>query len=175
MSLFSQITDGMVQSDAEGRRVFCHGTIFTKKRYVYVNAEQERDLRRTYEIAFVVFILALVLSAPLASFWIRLVTIVPFWVVFIEATLRRRTAQLPSAPPTSRSSQRQLAITGARGLGRPLLWLELIFTLLLGVIAVSPLMPYEEMGWQKYGAAVVGFGGSAYVAYQLHLLRKSGS
>jgi hypothetical protein len=80
LKCFSQITDAMVQSDAEGRRVFSYGTPFTKQHSVYVDGEQERDLRTTYERGFVVFILAIVLPAPLASLWVRLVLTVPHMV-----------------------------------------------------------------------------------------------
>ena len=152
MGLLSQIADGMVHTDAEGRRVFCYGTIFTKKRCVFVNGEQERDLRRTYEWAFAAFIIGIVVLAPATSFWIRLAILLPVWFVFIEIRLRRRMAALPSAPESSRRSQRQLALNGAKAAGRPVLWFELIFCVAIGLVSVSPLIQFEELGWKKYGA-----------------------
>jgi len=163
----------MVQSDAEGRRVFSYGTPFTRKRCVYVNGEQERDLRTTYERGFVVFILAIALLAPLASLWVRLAITVPVWFVFIETTLSRKMASLPPAPKLAARSQRDVALSSAQTMGRPLLWGLLIFFIALGILAASPAMTYEEIGWHKYGAFVVGFGGAAYLAYQLLLLRSS--
>jgi hypothetical protein len=145
LKCFSQITDAMVQSDAEGRRVFSYGTPFTEQHSVYVDGEQERDLRTTYERGFVVFILAIVLLAPLASLWVRLVLTVPIWFMFIETTLRSKTAALPPEPDLPRRSQRELALSGAQAMGRPLLWGLLIFFIAAEILATSPAMRYEEL------------------------------
>ena len=51
MGLMSQISAGMVRDDGDGHRVFQHGLWAAKKRSVFVNAEEERKLRRTYEWA----------------------------------------------------------------------------------------------------------------------------
>jgi hypothetical protein len=66
-----------------------------------------------------------------------------------------------------------VAFFGARALGPLLLWGELVLFIALAVVALSPRIPHDEMGWQKYAAVVLGFGGVAYVLYQLHVLKKS--
>lgn len=101
---------------------------------MYVDAQQEHDLRRTYGRMFLVFVLAIVLTASLASLWVRLITIVPAWVLVIEVVLRRKTRMLPTAPAGAGRSQRDLALSGARALGPLLLWGELAFFVALTVI-----------------------------------------
>jgi hypothetical protein len=54
-----------------------------------------------------------------------------------------------------------------------LLWGELVLFLAVTLIGLSPLMAQPEVGWERYGAVVVGIGRAAYVLYQLYLLRES--
>jgi hypothetical protein len=141
--------------------------------YIPEKLHKVAPFRQRYERIFVAFILAIVLTGSLTSLWIRIATIVPVWVIVIELVFGQKTKTLATAPFGPARSQRDLALSGARSLGPLLLWGELVFFVALVVIGLSPLMPQDEVGWQKYGAVVLGLGGVAYVLYQLYLLRTS--
>lgn len=172
MRFLRAVSDPLMHTDSEGRRIFFYGTIFTRKRCVFVTEVEEQALRRVYEWAFAVLIMGVSFMA--GPSWIaRAAFLLPLWFLFITITFRRKTAGLSPAPAPFRRSQRDIALSGAQALGKPLLWFELLFFLFLGAISSSPLIDVEVLGWQKYACIVLGFGGVGYVSYQLHLLRRS--
>jgi hypothetical protein len=95
MRLLGRFSAGMVHDTADGRRVFRHGLVFTR-RCVFVNAGEERRLRRAFEWGVLANILAVALSSPFAPLWFRLM-LVPTGMVVMEIVLRQMTAGLPHA------------------------------------------------------------------------------
>lgn len=171
MRLLDLISEGMFSSDAAGRRVFCHGPALLARRCVYVAPVQERQLRRIVGVAVVLFGMAVAGSAAVASLWVRIAIGAPLWAIALEMTLRRSTSGLSAAPVPVRRPQRDVATSLARSTGATLLWGQLILFAGLTVLSLSPLVSYEELGWQKYGALVAGLWGVAYSGYQLVILR----
>jgi len=171
MGLMSQISAGMVRDDGDGRRVFQHGLWAAKKRSVFVNAEEERKLRRTYEWGVVLTVVAIALSGPFLPFWFRITVIVPASTVALEGLLRRMTAPLPAAPePASPGTFSDVVLEAAAG--EKLLWFQLVFFVGFVALCSSSLVSYEDVGWRKNAGVVIGVAMIAQVSYQLVLLRK---
>ena len=105
MGLLSQFSAGTVHDTTDGRRVFHHGLVFTNRR-VFVNAEEERRLRRTFEWGVFANILAVALSGPFMPIWVRLLVVIPTGLVVMEIVLRQMTAGLPVSPaPPERAAK----------------------------------------------------------------------
>ena len=85
----------MVQDTADGRRVFSHGLLLTKKRSVVVTAEEERRLRRVFDWGVVATLLAAILAGPFTPVWFRLFVMLPAAMIALEVVLRQMTANLP--------------------------------------------------------------------------------
>ena len=163
----------MVHTAPDGRRVFCHRTLFTRKRCVYVTADEERQLRSAAGWGLLTTILALTLSDGIAPFWLRLAVVIPIGAGAVELNLRRMTATLPAAPtpPSSfaTSNQRAAMESGAR-----LLWAQLAFFVAMtaGFSSSFEAVSYESLGWRKYAGIAIGIAMTAQVTYQLRSLRK---
>jgi hypothetical protein len=172
MSFLSQMSAGALHDDADGRRVFSHGLV--GRRYVFVTAEQERRLRRAYEMCFVVIILAVVLPAALLPWWLRALVILPAGMVVMEMVLRRMTAGLPAAPPAKTVTFVDANRKMANESGVKLLWAQLAFFVAMVVFLVAGIVPDEDLGWHKHGGLAVAAAMIVQVGYQLILLRRPG-
>ena len=171
MGLMSQISAGMVRDDGDGRRVFQHGLWAAKKRSVFVTADEERQLRRTYEWGVVLTVIAIALSGPFLPFWFRIAVIVPASTLGLEGLLRRMTASLPAAPePASPRTFSDVVLAAAAG--EKLLWFQLVFFVGFVALCGSSLVSYEDVGWRKNAGVVIGVAMIAQLSYQLVLLRK---
>jgi len=95
MGLLSRFSDGMVHEAEAGRRVFRHGLLLTKKRSVFVTADEERRLRRVFDWGVVVTLLTAILAGPFTPLWFRLFVMLPGAIVALEIILRQMTADLP--------------------------------------------------------------------------------
>ena len=95
MGLLSRFSDGMVHDAPDGRRVFQHGLLLTKRRCVVVTDEEERRLRRVFDWGVVVTLLAAILAGPFTPLWFRLFVLLPGAMATLEIILRRMTADLP--------------------------------------------------------------------------------
>jgi hypothetical protein len=172
MSFLSRISAGAFHNTAEGRRVFSHGLV--GKRYVFVTAEEERRLRRMYEMCFVAIIVAVVLPAAFVPLWFRALVIFPAGMVLMELVLRRRTATLPPAPgsrPVSFADANQRMATES---GKRLLWAQLAFFVAMVGFLLSGIVSDEDLGWHRHMGLAVGVAMIAQVSYQLILLSRSG-
>ena len=95
MGLLSRFSAGMVHDADGGRRVFRHGLLLTRKRSVFVTAEEERRLRRIFDWGVVATLLAAILAGPFTPLWFRLFVMLPIAMVAVEIILRQMTADLP--------------------------------------------------------------------------------
>lgn len=171
MGLMSQISAGMVRDTSDGRRVFQHGLWAARKRTVFVTADEERKLRRTYEWGVVLTVVAIALSGPFLPFWFRVTVIVPASTVALEGRLRRMTAALPAAPePASPRTFSDVVLAAAAG--EKMLWFQLVFFVGFVTLCGSSLVSYEDVGWRKDAGMAVGGALIAQVSYQLVLRRK---
>ena len=171
MGLMNPISAGMVRDDGGGRRVFQHGLWAAKKRSVFVTADEERKLRRTYEWGVVLTIAAIALSGPVLPFWFRISVLVPVSTVALEGLLRRMTAALPPAPePASPLTFSSVVLAAAAG--EKMLRFQLGFFVAFTALCSSSLVSYEDMGWRKYAGMAVGVAMIVQVSYQLLLLRQ---
>jgi hypothetical protein len=170
MGLLSQFSAGTVQDTADGRRVFRHGLVLTK-RCVFVTAGEEHRLRRTLEWGVVANVLAVSLSGPFLPLWVRLLVMIPAGMVVLEVVLRQMTAGLPpaAAPASPLASANVEQATAA---GEKLLWFQLVVFVGFVALCSSNLVPYEDLGWRKYAGIVIGLAMTAHVIYQLALLRR---
>jgi hypothetical protein len=171
MGLLSQFSAGTVHDTTEGRRVFRHGLVFTK-RCVFVNAEEERRLRRAFERGVLANILLVALSGPFMPLWVRLLVMVPTGMIVLEVVLRQMTAGLPPAatPPAPFTSS---SVEQAKAAGRKLLWFQLAFFVGFVALCSSNLVSYEDLGWRKYAGIAIGLAMIAQVIHQLVLLRRT--
>ena len=174
MGFLSHISAGMVHDTGEGGRAFHHGLPLVTKRSVFVTAEDERRLRRTFERGVLANILAAVLAGPFTPLWFRLAVIIPAGVILSEIVLRHMTAALPPAPaPASLFANAQAAQASAAG--PKLLWAQLLFFMAFGAVCSSSLISVEDFGWRKYAGMAISAAMIAQLTYQLLLIRRTGS
>jgi len=132
----------------------------------------ENDERRTYEMCFVVIILAVVLPAVLLPLWLRALVILPIGMAIMEVILRRMTTGLPPAPegrPVSfADANRKMAAES----GKKLLWVQLAFFVAMVAFFFAGIVPDEELGWHKHVGLAIGVAMIVQVSYQLVLLRR---
>jgi hypothetical protein len=171
MGLMSLISAGMVRDHGDGRRVFQHGLWAATRRSVFVTADEERRLRRTYEWGVVLTIAVIALSGPFLPFWFRILVIVPASTVVLEGLLRRMTAALPLVPgPASPLTFSNIVFASAAG--ERMLWFQLVFFAGFVVLCGSSLISYEDVGWRKNAGVVIGVAMIVQVSYQLVLVRR---
>ena len=171
MSVLSQISAGALHDDADGRRVFSHGLV--GKRCVFVTADEERQLRRTYEWCFVVIILAVVVPAALIPLWVRALVMLPTGMVIMEAILRRMTARLPPALATRPVSFADANRRMATQAGKKALWAQLAFFVAMVAFFMSGIVPDTDLGWHKPAGLAISVAMIVQVSCQLVLLRRS--
>ena len=85
----------MIHETSDGRRIFRHGLLPTKKRCVLVTAEEERRLRRVFDWGVVATLAAAILAGSFTPLWFRLFVMLPSAMVALEIILRQMTADLP--------------------------------------------------------------------------------
>jgi hypothetical protein len=105
MGLLSRFSAGTVHDTPDGRRVFRHGLVLTR-RCVLVTADEEHRLRRTLEWGVVANVLAVSLSGPFLPLWVRLLVMIPAGMVLLEIVLRQMTAGLPPGTPAKENGRR---------------------------------------------------------------------